>query len=157
MSSRGQSKLTAFVSFSYLELKKNVFIVFSLSKVLIFSLMFPSKKQFVCLSGFNVIYLPFADDFRTLDPPRCPYASQMQVNKMKEIISKLRFKYRCVQRNPQVSLCSGSMMSRIWRLHIHVSLQERRLREPGHSEALQEPGGLGSGHGGSRGNRGPHQ
>uniref|UniRef100_A0A3P9KEP8 DNA helicase n=1 Tax=Oryzias latipes TaxID=8090 RepID=A0A3P9KEP8_ORYLA len=45
-------------------------------------------------AGFNVIYLPFADDFRTLDPPRCPYASQMQVNKMKEIISKLRFKYR---------------------------------------------------------------
>uniref|UniRef100_A0A3B3BQF5 X-ray repair complementing defective repair in Chinese hamster cells 6 n=1 Tax=Oryzias melastigma TaxID=30732 RepID=A0A3B3BQF5_ORYME len=45
-------------------------------------------------AGFNVIYLPFADDFRTLDPPRCPYASQVQVDKMKEIISKLRFKYR---------------------------------------------------------------
>ncbi|KAM4716153.1 X-ray repair cross-complementing protein 6 isoform 1-T2 [Anableps anableps] len=44
--------------------------------------------------GFNVIYLPYADDLRTLDPPRCPAASQTQVDKMKEIIYKLRFKYR---------------------------------------------------------------
>lgn len=44
--------------------------------------------------GFNVIYLPYADDFRTIDPPRCPAASQTQVDKMKEIIYKLRFKYR---------------------------------------------------------------
>uniref|UniRef100_A0A672FNB5 DNA helicase n=1 Tax=Salarias fasciatus TaxID=181472 RepID=A0A672FNB5_SALFA len=44
--------------------------------------------------GFNVIYLPFADDLRTLDPPRCPSASQTQVDKMKEIVSKLRFSYR---------------------------------------------------------------
>ncbi|XP_023134734.2 X-ray repair cross-complementing protein 6 [Amphiprion ocellaris] len=44
--------------------------------------------------GFNVIYLPYADDFRTLDPPHYPAASQVQVDKMKEIISKLRFKYR---------------------------------------------------------------
>lgn len=44
--------------------------------------------------GFNVIYLPFADDFRTLDPPQFPSASQTQVDKMKEIVSKLRFKYR---------------------------------------------------------------
>ncbi|XP_015243035.1 PREDICTED: X-ray repair cross-complementing protein 6 [Cyprinodon variegatus] len=44
--------------------------------------------------GFNVIYLPFADDIRNLDPPRCPAASQTQVDKMKEIIAKLRFKYR---------------------------------------------------------------
>ncbi|KAM9838024.1 X-ray repair cross-complementing protein 6 isoform 1-T3 [Aulostomus maculatus] len=44
--------------------------------------------------GFNIIYLPYADDLRTLDPPLCPLASQVQVDKMKEIISKLRFKYR---------------------------------------------------------------
>ncbi|CAI5659503.1 unnamed protein product [Oreochromis niloticus] len=44
--------------------------------------------------GFNIIYLPFADDFRTLDPPQFPSASQTQVDKMKEIVSKLRFKYR---------------------------------------------------------------
>nr|XP_020443534.1 X-ray repair cross-complementing protein 6 isoform X2 [Monopterus albus] len=44
--------------------------------------------------GFNVIYLPYADDIRTLDPPRCPSASQTQVDKMKEIVSKLRFTYR---------------------------------------------------------------
>lgn len=45
--------------------------------------------------GFNVIYLPFADDLRTLDPPQCPTASQTQVDKMKQIISKLSFRYRC--------------------------------------------------------------
>ncbi|XP_036938201.1 X-ray repair cross-complementing protein 6 [Acanthopagrus latus] len=44
--------------------------------------------------GFNVIFLPYADDMRTLDPPQCPSASQVQVDKMKEIVSKLRFKYR---------------------------------------------------------------
>ncbi|XP_035468695.2 X-ray repair cross-complementing protein 6 [Scophthalmus maximus] len=44
--------------------------------------------------GFNVIFLPYADDFRTLDPPQFPTASQTQVDKMKEIISKLRFRYR---------------------------------------------------------------
>ncbi|KAM3591334.1 uncharacterized protein V6R79_000337 [Siganus canaliculatus] len=44
--------------------------------------------------GFNVIYLPYADDIRTLDPPQFPSASQIQVEKMKEIVSKLRFKYR---------------------------------------------------------------
>ncbi|XP_034056917.1 X-ray repair cross-complementing protein 6 [Gymnodraco acuticeps] len=44
--------------------------------------------------GFNVIYLPYADDLRTLDTPRCPWASKTQVDKMKEIVTKLRFKYR---------------------------------------------------------------
>lgn len=45
--------------------------------------------------GFNVIYLPYADDMRTLDLPQNPSASQVQVDKMKEIVSKLSFKYRC--------------------------------------------------------------
>ncbi|XP_061612321.1 X-ray repair cross-complementing protein 6 isoform X2 [Phyllopteryx taeniolatus] len=44
--------------------------------------------------GFNVIYLPFADDLRNLDPPQAPCASQTQVDKMREIVHKLRFKYR---------------------------------------------------------------
>ncbi|GAA6219980.1 X-ray repair cross-complementing protein 6 isoform X1 [Lates japonicus] len=44
--------------------------------------------------GFNAIFLPYADDIRTVDAPQCPVASQMQVDKMKEIVSKLRFKYR---------------------------------------------------------------
>ncbi|XP_047465882.1 X-ray repair cross-complementing protein 6 [Mugil cephalus] len=44
--------------------------------------------------GFNVIYLPYADDLRTLDPPRHPSASPTQVDKMKQIVAKLRFKYR---------------------------------------------------------------
>lgn len=45
--------------------------------------------------GFNVVYLPYADDVRTLDTPHGPSASQTQVDKMKEIVTKLRFKYRC--------------------------------------------------------------
>ncbi|XP_029977809.1 X-ray repair cross-complementing protein 6 isoform X1 [Sphaeramia orbicularis] len=45
-------------------------------------------------AGFNVIYLPFADDIRTLDAPQLPCASQEQVDKMKQIVTKLRFKYR---------------------------------------------------------------
>ncbi|KAM4623273.1 X-ray repair cross-complementing protein 6 [Polymixia lowei] len=44
--------------------------------------------------GFNVIFLPYADDIRTLDTFQCPTASDEQVDKMKEIVSKLRFKYR---------------------------------------------------------------
>uniref|UniRef100_A0A668TXR4 DNA helicase n=1 Tax=Oreochromis aureus TaxID=47969 RepID=A0A668TXR4_OREAU len=53
--------------------------------------LYPEEDE---VKGFNVIYLPFADDFRTLDPPQFPSASQTQVDKMKEIVSKLRFKYR---------------------------------------------------------------
>ncbi|XP_077407457.1 X-ray repair cross-complementing protein 6 isoform X1 [Vanacampus margaritifer] len=45
-------------------------------------------------AGFNVIYLPFADDLRNLDPPQTPCASPTQVDKMREIVQKLRFKYR---------------------------------------------------------------
>ncbi|XP_034563181.1 X-ray repair cross-complementing protein 6 [Notolabrus celidotus] len=52
-----------------------------------------SKVQ-ITPPGFHVIYLPYADDMRTLDPPQSPSASQIQVDKMKEIVSKLRFKYR---------------------------------------------------------------
>lgn len=44
--------------------------------------------------GFHAIFLPYADDIRTLDVHECPTASDEQVNKMKEIVHKLRFKYR---------------------------------------------------------------
>ncbi|CAL8309862.1 unnamed protein product [Boreogadus saida] len=44
--------------------------------------------------GFNAIFLPFADDIRTLDLPPCPGANSLQVQKMKEIVSKIRFKYK---------------------------------------------------------------
>lgn len=44
--------------------------------------------------GFHVIYLPFADDIRTVDSHVGPTASDEQVDKMKEIVHKLRFKYR---------------------------------------------------------------
>lgn len=49
----------------------------------------------IFLSGFHVIFLPFADDIRTLDAHEGPTASDEQVDKMKEIVHKLRFKYRC--------------------------------------------------------------
>lgn len=45
-------------------------------------------------AGFHAIFLPYADDIRTLDVHECPTASAEQVNKMKEIVHKLRFKYR---------------------------------------------------------------
>ncbi|XP_069052961.1 X-ray repair cross-complementing protein 6 isoform X1 [Lepisosteus oculatus] len=45
--------------------------------------------------GFHLIFLPFADDIRTLDAPEKTPASPEQVGKMKEIVHKLRFKYRC--------------------------------------------------------------
>ncbi|XP_051968616.1 X-ray repair cross-complementing protein 6 [Xyrauchen texanus] len=44
--------------------------------------------------GFHVIFLPYADDIRTLDAHECPSASDEQVDKMKEIVHKLRFKYK---------------------------------------------------------------
>ncbi|XP_066849816.1 X-ray repair cross-complementing protein 6 isoform X2 [Anser cygnoides] len=46
------------------------------------------------ISGFHVIFLPYADDKRNVDYTEKVPASQEQVNKMKEIIQKLRFKYR---------------------------------------------------------------
>ncbi|KAM8836353.1 X-ray repair cross-complementing protein 6 isoform 2-T2 [Spinachia spinachia] len=65
-----------------------------------FAALVPQKEEVdegkvqISPPGFHVIYLPYADDVRTLDPPQFPTASQRQVDKMKEIVSKLRFKYR---------------------------------------------------------------
>nr|XP_054487771.1 X-ray repair cross-complementing protein 6 isoform X2 [Agelaius phoeniceus] len=44
--------------------------------------------------GFHMIFLPYADDKRNVDVTDNVPASQEQVDKMKEIIQKLRFKYR---------------------------------------------------------------
>ncbi|XP_069812798.1 X-ray repair cross-complementing protein 6-like [Dendropsophus ebraccatus] len=44
--------------------------------------------------GFNLIYLPYADDIRKLDYPEVIPPSEEQVDKMKAIVHKLRFKYR---------------------------------------------------------------
>ncbi|XP_010893805.2 X-ray repair cross-complementing protein 6 [Esox lucius] len=49
----------------------------------------------IAAPGFHGIFLPYADDIRTLDTPQLPTASDSQVDKMKEIVQKLRFKYRC--------------------------------------------------------------
>nr|DBA18275.1 TPA: hypothetical protein GDO54_016545 [Pyxicephalus adspersus] len=46
--------------------------------------------------GFNLIFIPFADDIRKVKGPDKVPASDEQVDKMKEIVNKLRFKYRLV-------------------------------------------------------------
>ncbi|KAJ6658970.1 hypothetical protein lerEdw1_019607 [Lerista edwardsae] len=45
-------------------------------------------------SGFHLIFLPYADDKRKIDFTEMVPANQEQVDKMKEIVQKLRFKYR---------------------------------------------------------------
>ncbi|XP_068160757.1 X-ray repair cross-complementing protein 6 [Antennarius striatus] len=65
-----------------------------------FAALVPQKEQVdegkiqITPPGFNMIYLPYADDTRTLDTPQFSSASQVQVDKMKQIVTKLRFKYR---------------------------------------------------------------
>uniref|UniRef100_A0A8C1WVX6 DNA helicase n=1 Tax=Cyprinus carpio TaxID=7962 RepID=A0A8C1WVX6_CYPCA len=49
---------------------------------------------FHLFESFHVIFLPFADDIRTVDAHVGPTASDEQVDKMKEIVHKLPFKYR---------------------------------------------------------------
>ncbi|NP_001005700.1 X-ray repair cross-complementing protein 6 [Xenopus tropicalis] len=44
--------------------------------------------------GFNLVFLPFADDIRKIDPPEKITANEEQVDKMKEIVHKLRFNFR---------------------------------------------------------------
>ncbi|XP_056379816.1 X-ray repair cross-complementing protein 6 [Hyla sarda] len=44
--------------------------------------------------GFNLIFMPYADDIRKIDYPEVVPANEEQVDKMKEIVHKLRFKYR---------------------------------------------------------------
>ncbi|XP_048870050.1 X-ray repair cross-complementing protein 6 [Brienomyrus brachyistius] len=51
-------------------------------------------KVQVAPAGFHLIFLPYADDVRTLDTQTFPPADSVQVAKMKEIVQKLRFTYR---------------------------------------------------------------
>ncbi|XP_065533180.1 X-ray repair cross-complementing protein 6 isoform X2 [Lathamus discolor] len=46
------------------------------------------------INGFHMIFLPYADDKRKVDFTEKVPASREQVDKMKEIVQKLRFKYR---------------------------------------------------------------
>uniref|UniRef100_A0A8C9S109 DNA helicase n=1 Tax=Scleropages formosus TaxID=113540 RepID=A0A8C9S109_SCLFO len=65
-----------------------------------FVALVPQKEELdqnqtqVTPAGFHLIFLPFADDIRTLDVHQSPTANSMQIDKMKEIVQKLRFKYR---------------------------------------------------------------
>ncbi|XP_005039734.1 PREDICTED: X-ray repair cross-complementing protein 6 [Ficedula albicollis] len=52
------------------------------------------QKVQIAPPGFHLIFLPYADDKRNVDFTENVPASQEQVDKMKEIIQKLRFKYR---------------------------------------------------------------
>ncbi|XP_067998664.1 X-ray repair cross-complementing protein 6 isoform X2 [Melanerpes formicivorus] len=52
------------------------------------------QKVQITPPGFHVVFLPYADDKRKVDCTEKVPASQEQVDKMKEIIQKLRFKYR---------------------------------------------------------------
>ncbi|KFQ34229.1 X-ray repair cross-complementing protein 5, partial [Merops nubicus] len=52
------------------------------------------QKVQVAPPGFHIIFLPYADDKRRVDFTEKVPASREQVDKMKEIIQKLRFKYR---------------------------------------------------------------
>ncbi|MGH0185732.1 UNVERIFIED_CONTAM: hypothetical protein FKN15_019144 [Acipenser sinensis] len=45
-------------------------------------------------TSFHVIFLPYADDIRSLDYPEKTSAKPEQIDKMKEIVHKLRFKYQ---------------------------------------------------------------
>ncbi|XP_066039703.1 X-ray repair cross-complementing protein 6 isoform X3 [Chamaea fasciata] len=52
------------------------------------------QKVQIAPPGFHMIFLPYADDKRNVDFTENVPASPEQVDKMKEIIQKLRFKYR---------------------------------------------------------------
>ncbi|BFZ15971.1 hypothetical protein BsWGS_19011 [Bradybaena similaris] len=43
--------------------------------------------------GFHVIFLPFGDDFRKVEYEEAPRATEEQVNKAKEVVKKLNFKF----------------------------------------------------------------
>ncbi|KAF4791608.1 X-ray repair cross-complementing protein 5 [Turdus rufiventris] len=57
------------------------------------------QKVQIAPPGFHLIFLPYADDKRNVDFTENVPASQEQVDKMKEIIQKLRFKYRYLEIN----------------------------------------------------------
>ncbi|XP_065533169.1 X-ray repair cross-complementing protein 6 isoform X1 [Lathamus discolor] len=52
------------------------------------------QKVQIAPPGFHMIFLPYADDKRKVDFTEKVPASREQVDKMKEIVQKLRFKYR---------------------------------------------------------------
>ncbi|KFV42180.1 X-ray repair cross-complementing protein 5, partial [Tyto alba] len=57
------------------------------------------QKVQIAPPGFHIIFLPYADDKRNVDFTEKVPASREQVDKMKEIIQKLRFKYRYMEIN----------------------------------------------------------
>ncbi|KAI8783444.1 X-ray repair cross-complementing protein 5 [Biomphalaria glabrata] len=64
-----------------------------------FVTLLPQKEEIdehkvqVTPPGFHVIFLPFADDFRKLNYDAKPKATKEQIDKAKEVIKKLNFKF----------------------------------------------------------------
>ncbi|XP_067003694.2 X-ray repair cross-complementing protein 6 [Anabrus simplex] len=54
---------------------------------------FDDSKVQILPPGFHVVYLPFAENIRTLEVPEIEQATPEQLNLMKKIVSKLRFNY----------------------------------------------------------------
>ncbi|XP_015669001.1 X-ray repair cross-complementing protein 5-like, partial [Protobothrops mucrosquamatus] len=78
---------------------------------------------------FHLIFLPYADDKRHINFTEKVSANQQQVNKMKEIIQKLRFKYK-----------SESFENPVLQQH-HMNLEALALdlMEPEKAEDLTAP------------------
>lgn len=77
--------------------------------------------------GFHIIFLPYADDKRNVDFTEKVPASREQVDKMKEIIQKLRFKYRYMELNSEQgvawvrkrSTTLFALLHTLFRCHVH--------------------------------------
>ncbi|XP_078286744.1 X-ray repair cross-complementing protein 5-like isoform X3 [Rhinoraja longicauda] len=52
------------------------------------------QKMQILPSGFHLTFLPFADDIRKVSFPKSAEANRDQIEKMKKVVQKLRFKYR---------------------------------------------------------------
>lgn len=57
--------------------------------------------------GMHVIYLPYADDIRSLQFPNIRKASDEQINKAKEVVKRLRIRFDSLNfENPGISFLS---------------------------------------------------
>ncbi|KFQ11659.1 X-ray repair cross-complementing protein 5, partial [Leptosomus discolor] len=79
------------------------------------------QKVQIAPPGFHIIFLPYADDIRNVDFTEKVPASQEQVDKMKEIIQKLRFKYRYMEINKEQLY----LLMALFRLACDRSVSER--------------------------------
>ncbi|KFM02204.1 X-ray repair cross-complementing protein 5, partial [Aptenodytes forsteri] len=79
------------------------------------------QKVQIAPPGFHIIFLPYADDKRNVDFTEKVPASREQVDKMKEIIQKLRFKYRYME----INKAQLYLVMALFRLSCDHSVSER--------------------------------